>query len=92
MFELRDRLHELMNRVRKEERFDMGLLKRNTEITRDAIDNLENSISAEEFDSRCDDIEYKLSQLEHESAMLQLELNEMLHDIKKEETRQKLDK
>lgn len=92
MIELRDRLHELINRARKEERFDMGLLKRNTEITRDAIDNLEGSISIDEFEYRCDDIEYKLSQLEHESTMLQLELNEMLNDIKKEETRQKLDK
>lgn len=70
----------------------MGLLKRNTEITRGAIDNLERNIKLDEFDNRCDDIEYKLSQLEHESAMLQLELKEMLHDIKKEETRQKLDK
>lgn len=92
MFELRDRLHELMNRVRKEGRFDIGLLKRNTEITRGAIDNLERNINLDEFDNRCDDIEYKLSQLEHESAMIQLELNEMLHDIKKEEIRQKLDK
>lgn len=92
MGELVDRLHELINRVRKEERFDMGLLKRNTEITRNAIDNLESSLNMEEFEYRCDDIEYKLSQLEHESAMLQLELNEMLHDIKKEETRQILDK
>lgn len=92
MIELRGRLYELINRVRKEERLDMGLLKRNTEITRKAIDNLENSINLDEFEYRCDDIEYKLSQLEHESAMLQLELNEMLHDIKKEEKRQKLDK
>ena len=68
----------------------MGLLKRNTEITRGAIDNLERNINLDEFDNRCDDIEYKLSQLEHESAMLKLELNEMLHDIKKEETKQKL--
>ena len=40
MIELRGRLHGLINRARKEERFDMGLLKRNTEITRNAIDNL----------------------------------------------------
>ena len=92
MIELRGRLHELINRARKEERFDMSILKRNTEITRNAIDNLERSVNLDEFDNRCDDIEYKLSQLEHESAMLQLELNEMLNDIKKEETRQKLDK
>ena len=83
MIELRGRLHELINRVRKEERFDMSLLKRNTEITRNAIDNLERNVNLDEFEYRCNDIEYKLSQLEHESAMLQLELNEMLNDIKK---------